>query len=76
MSSSNCATDVSTEDGYIYDFEKNKLRHANGNRIRLPLPFVCHQIGHEMVGIALRYNTITFRTTLSHERFERYVQLL
>ncbi|KAI1734082.1 hypothetical protein F4680DRAFT_439409 [Xylaria scruposa] len=52
------------EGGYIYDFEKGKLRAANEpeHPIDLALMYTCTQVANEMRGIALSCNVITFRT--------------
>ncbi|KAI1198216.1 hypothetical protein F5X97DRAFT_299722 [Nemania serpens] len=60
---------VIVEGGYIYDFKTGKLRPANNPKHPIDLAFMytCSQVANEMRGIALRSNTITFRTLYSPE---------
>jgi len=59
---------VRCDDGYIYDFEENKLVQADGNHIDLALMRTCHQVAREMDGLALPANTITFSTFFSEKK--------
>jgi hypothetical protein len=55
-------------DGYTYDFDAGKLRAAAGGQpIDLALMYTCQQIGHEMNGLALRINVVTFTTLYTDE---------
>jgi hypothetical protein len=59
-----------TDDGYLYDFENNKLRQTNGSRIEVSLTLTCRQIAHEMNGLGLLRNTVTFSTFFSERTRE------
>ncbi|KAI0836694.1 hypothetical protein F5Y06DRAFT_101005 [Hypoxylon sp. FL0890] len=54
-------------DGYIYDSQTRTLKTAKGSPIDLALMFTCRQVACEMKGVALRNNTITFRTVPTEE---------
>ncbi|KAF2437281.1 hypothetical protein P171DRAFT_425548 [Karstenula rhodostoma CBS 690.94] len=58
---------VDDRDGYVYDFERNKLTHANGDRIDLSFSLVCRQISSEIAGVALDANEVVFRTYCSEK---------
>ncbi|KAI1162069.1 hypothetical protein F5B18DRAFT_411084 [Nemania serpens] len=66
---------VIVEGGYIYDFKTGKLRPANDpeHPIDLAFMYTCSRVADEMKGIALRANTITFRTFYSPEMSFRAV---
>ncbi|KAI4962300.1 hypothetical protein J4E86_001332 [Alternaria arbusti] len=55
---------VQETNGYHYESNSGKLRMDSGERINLGLQYACRRTFAEMDGIALRTNTITFRTTL------------
>jgi hypothetical protein len=57
-------------DGYIHNFETNKLRQANGSPIDLSLTLTCRQIAQETNGLGLLRNTITFSTFFSENTRE------
>ena len=46
--------------GYVYDFEANKLTQDDGTPISLSLVLTCRQIAHEVQGLALGVNPVTF----------------
>jgi hypothetical protein len=50
------------EGGFKYDFVTNKLRWADGLSIDLSLVLACRQIAAETHGLALRTNTLRFKT--------------
>lgn len=50
------------DDGYVYSFDRNKLRVSDGRPIELSLAYTCRLVAAEMSGLALRVNTVTFRT--------------
>ena len=53
------------EGGFKYDFVTNKLRWADGLSIDLSLVLACRQIAAETHGLALRTNTLRFKTFYS-----------
>ena len=53
--------------GLEYNFDKNKLTRADGEHIDLSLTYVCRQAAAELHGLALRLNTVTFRTARPSE---------
>jgi len=57
---------LTVRDGYTYDFEAGKLR-ANGRPIDLALMYTCRLVASEMRGLALRLNTVVFRTLYGDE---------
>ncbi|KAK4199463.1 hypothetical protein QBC40DRAFT_349365 [Triangularia verruculosa] len=70
------------DDGYVFDFECNKLRTSSGQPIDLSLMYTCRLVAAEMAGLPLRTNTVTFRTVYSDTmrtslgRFEFLLQFL
>lgn len=50
------------DDGYVYSFDRNKLRVSDGRPIELSLAYTCRLVAAEMSGLALRVNTVNFRT--------------
>jgi hypothetical protein len=58
-----CEYHFRSEDGYVYNFEANKLIQDDGQRISLSLTRTCHQIRSEVEGLALRVSNIVFTTT-------------
>jgi hypothetical protein len=55
------------EDGYIYNFETNRLTQADGQPISLSLTLICRQIQAEVQGLALGMNTIVFTTAFTED---------
>jgi hypothetical protein len=55
------------DDGYVYDFDSKRLKgsSAEGHVIHMDLVYTCKAAAEETRGLALRLNTITFRTTLT-----------
>ena len=53
------------EDGYIFEPSTQKLRLPTGNPIELALSYTCKRVTKEMNGMALRKNSVEFRTLLS-----------
>lgn len=49
---------------YVHEIDSGKLRTSGGDPIDLGLMLVCKPIATEFRGVALRVNTITFRTSL------------
>jgi len=58
---------LSGPDGYVYDFEANKLRTSDKKPIDLSLMYTCRQVACEMRGMALRIQTVTFTTLYSED---------
>jgi hypothetical protein len=55
---------VLEEDGYHHESTSEKLRLANRDPINLALQYTCKKAFEEIAGLALKTNTITFRTML------------
>ncbi|KAK4457308.1 hypothetical protein QBC42DRAFT_279417 [Cladorrhinum samala] len=53
------------DDGYVFDFESNKLRTSDSQPVDLNLMYTCRLVAAEMSGLPLRINTVTFRTAYS-----------
>ncbi|KAH4603637.1 hypothetical protein HBI24_109770 [Parastagonospora nodorum] len=56
---------VSEDHGYLHDSSTGKLRLHDGRPIDNALMFTCKRVTRETQGLALRTNTITFRTQVS-----------
>jgi hypothetical protein len=55
------------EDGYIYNFETNRLTQADGQPIPISLTLICRQIQAEVQELALGMNTILFTTAFTED---------
>jgi hypothetical protein len=57
------------DDGYIYDLNSKRLKgsDAEGHIIHMDLVYTCKAAAKETKGLALRLNTITFRTAPTEE---------
>jgi len=64
-----------SDGGYTHDFESNKLRQANGDRIELALTYVCRQFSIESRGVALHVNKIHF-TALHSDTIQKPAALI
>ena len=51
-------------DGYVYDYETNRVTQLNGRPILLAFRLTCRHIAVEMQDYAFRTRTITFRTIM------------
>jgi hypothetical protein len=51
-------------EGYHHQPERNTLRCSNGTAINLALMYTCKQVVHEVKGLPLNVNTVTFRMYL------------
>ncbi|KAF3804755.1 hypothetical protein GCG54_00012248, partial [Colletotrichum gloeosporioides] len=71
---------VYSDGGYILDFDKNKLKCANGESIDLML--TCKRVAREAMGIPLSTNTLNFSAVCSEEhrvtagRFDNFLNIL
>jgi hypothetical protein len=63
--------DVSVRDGYVHNFQTNRLVSADNEPLDFSLNLSCRQIAHEMEGVALEVNKITFRTYRSDSTWLR-----
>ncbi|CAI0655377.1 unnamed protein product [Colletotrichum noveboracense] len=73
---------VHSNGGYILDFDKNKLKRANGESIDLTFMLTCKRIAREAMGIALSTNTLKFLAVCSEKhrvtagRFDNFLNIL
>ena len=56
---------VFEEDGYHFDYESGKLRASDDRPIDLALLYTCKFVAAEMYGLALKTNTLVFKTVYS-----------
>jgi hypothetical protein len=65
-----CASEslISLNLGYLHNPVTDRLQTFDGRVIRNALSYTCKRVAQEMDGLALRFNTVTFRTHLSLPR--------
>jgi hypothetical protein len=54
--------------GYLHNPVTDRLQSFDGRVIKNALSYTCKRVAQEMDGLALRFNTVTFRTHLSSPR--------